>query len=99
MRTLILALVLALQGCSTVLIVNPDHVYNWKKTRGALPYTTHIVPQLAVEAYCSQAKTMAYGCAIWDHEQCWIMASSEWNLKMTLHHEIKHCEGWEHQII
>lgn len=98
MRYLIL-LVFTIQGCSTVLIVNPDHVYEWKKTRNSLPYTTHIIPQDAVEAYCSKSKSKAYGCAVWDYEQCWIFSSSECNMKMTLPHEIKHCSGWDHQVI
>lgn len=99
MRAIIAIAMLALSGCSTVLIPYPDSIYKWKKVREPLPYTMHIIPQQAVDSYCSSAKSKAYACAVWDHEECWIFASSEWNMMINKEHEIEHCLGKDHQNV
>lgn len=90
---------LLLSGCSIFMQPLPDSTYTWFKEREPLPYTTHIVPQQVVQAYCAHSPTFAGACTYWDAEQCWIFASSERFMAMMLLHEQKHCEGWNHQVL
>lgn len=89
--------VLVLTGCAGLPI--HDDFYDWYKERDPLPYTTHIIPQAAVQAYCSHTKRFAMACTYWDREQCWIFASTEHYMAMTLLHEKRHCDGWNHQVL
>lgn len=99
MRAALLAAAVALQGCSVFMQPLPDSTYTWFKEREPLPYTTHIVPQAAVQAYCQHSPTFAGACTYWDHEQCWIFASSQRFMDMLYEHEKRHCEGWNHQVL
>ena len=86
---------LSLSGCA---IKFPESMYDWKQTHEALPHTWHIVPQEAVQAYCSHASGYIMACAYWipgDH--CWIFTASQRNLDAAREHEEKHCAGWNHQ--
>jgi hypothetical protein len=75
----------------------PDSTYTWYKEREPLPFTWHIVPQEAVQAYCSEYKGYAMACAYWvEGDHCWIFTASERNMRLTKAHEEKHCAGWSH---
>lgn len=88
-----------ISGCSVFMEPVPESVYNWQKTHEARPSTEHIIPQQAVQAYCSQTGRFVMACSYWDHEQCWIFASSKGLMDMMSAHETKHCQGWSHQVI
>jgi len=90
---------LALGGCAALMVPVSEDVYTWQKTRSALPYSVHIIPQQAVQAYCSHTRRFLIACAYWDGQQCWIFASTPRFMDMKREHEVKHCEGWDHQII
>ena len=90
---------LALGGCAALMVPVSEDVYHWQKTRPALPYTEHVIPQQAVQAYCSHTSRFVMACAWWDGEQCWIFAGSQQRMDMMRLHEAKHCEGWDHQVI
>lgn len=120
-RLLIAVASLALNGCAALMVPVSEDVYHWQKTREALPYTEHVIPQDAVQAYCgysypqadsagdsSEAEKpksaharvgFATACAYWDGQQCWIFASTTRLMDMNREHEVKHCQGWDHQVI
>lgn len=90
----LLFVVLALTGCA---IPFHESNFDWKKEYEPLPHTWHIVPQEAVQAYCSHYSGYIMSCAYrlpGDH--CWIFTASQHNLRMTREHEEKHCAGWTH---
>lgn len=92
MKAAILAL--ALTGCA---IPFPESSYTWRKTHNALPHTWHIVPQSAVQAYCSHHQGYAMACAYWiEGDHCWIFTASQRNMIAVKEHEEKHCSGWNH---
>jgi hypothetical protein len=90
MKAAIMAVLLA--GCAT-----PDFMYKWERTHEPLPFTWHIVPQEAVQAYCSDYNGYAMACAYWiENDHCWIFTASEWNMRVSKAHEERHCAGWNH---
>lgn len=98
MRYLILTASLLNTGCALMMEPLPDDAYMWEKTRQAVPYTAHVVPQAAVQAYCSHESAYVMACAYYDSDQCWIFASSKRAMSKMLNHEIRHCEGWDHKL-
>jgi hypothetical protein len=89
----------SLGGCSVFMEPLPESTYNWQKTGQPLPMTEHIIPQSAVQAYCSQTSRFVMACAYRDHEHCWVFASSKGLMDMMREHETRHCKGWSHQVI
>lgn len=85
-------------GCALLMEPLPDDAYTWEKTRQAVPYTIHVVPQTAVQAYCSHESAYVMACAYYDSEHCWIFSSSDTAMRKMIAHEVKHCDGWDHKL-
>lgn len=52
-KTVIALACVAMGGCAALIQPYPEEVYRWYQTRDPLPYTEHLVPQDAVQAYCA----------------------------------------------
>jgi hypothetical protein len=96
---LLLIFSLALNGCAALMSPLPEDTYTWHKTGDELPMVEQVVPQQAVQAYCSQTSRFVMACSVRTESECFVFASSKSLMEMMRPHETRHCDGWDHQLI
>lgn len=77
----------------------PQSIYKWDKTSEALPQSTHIIPQIAVQAYCGNPSFHVMACAYRDYNHCYIVTAYNPLSEVLQKHEEMHCAGWTHQSL
>ncbi len=98
--------ILCMVGCASTETLN-EYGYVWiKSNRPPLPYRVEVVKSWPVpvkNSQCGQYFNL-YACAVYikDFEkdefvECVIYTKFKDMPRQLLQHELKHCEGWDHQ--